>query len=99
MLSELQHCRGFQGVVTRSTHSVARLRRSLFLDALECDEVPLKPSSRAGLQHAKEMAQHVAHELGTLGRSVDLPAEAPSDEVSESRAMLERNGCVFRNSQ
>jgi glucokinase len=58
-------------------------------------EDPLKLASRTGLGRARDMAEKQALVLEAMGHKVDLPA-ASEEEVQELKAMLERNGCVFR---
>jgi hypothetical protein len=59
-------------------------------------EDPLKPHSRAGLDKARRQGEELARILEMYGQPATL-GEADEHEVGELRAMVERNGGVFRS--
>ena len=58
-------------------------------------EDPLKPHSRAGLQKARRSAEELAVLLEAFGTPARL-GDPDDEEVSALRALVERNGKLFR---
>jgi hypothetical protein len=57
---------------------------------------PLKPHTRAGLEHAKKVAETLASQLSAPWHELDLTAIDASEELMKLKEMLEAAGCVFR---